>query len=749
MNHTTCRHLGVAVTLLAVLPTVRGPALAQSVDLAEQMPEGAVLYMGWAGCEHAATAAKETAIGKTLADPQVRGFFKSLDSAVDGFFKGPMAKKVRPETYEAARRLVFDVFLHPGAISVIDFGLGEAGLFGRFAFILKLEERADGFVKDLQTVLQSTPMPPAEPVTVAGKPMQQLDVPLPGGVFYGAADGYFILAGGRETVERIISAPGGAAESLARSPRLTLPREKIGGDGNTRAMTLYLDVAGLLERARMIVPMFVHDPQKQEQIWRLISALGLDGVQSLCWETHYRRQGCFNGAFVHTSGEPRGLLAMGSTTPLSENDLALIPKQPYWATAFGLNPGRVYAEALSMFEKVDAEGYAELRGSIAEAEEALGLRLDKDLFDLLGEKFIIYDAPGNGGLWFTGATLIVESADPERLRDSMGKIVQAIAKKVNEGRGEAELGVSSFPYLDHRIEFVNVTGVPMPLAPAWSAHGKRIIVGLYPQMVMAVLDRMLGGAPGDSLSANPDFVNGSRVLGGIGSTMTYVDTKRGAQQLYALALPLAQMGAAMVQDEGVRIDISSFPTQRALTQHMFGHMATTHHHDDGILYAAYGPLPFGMAGVGESAGVTTALAASIVMPSLVRARTLSKRVVSGANLRGITICCKIYANEHNEEYPPDLDALVRENCIAQKQLHAPADEPGRVSYVYLAGQGEYSDPRNILAHERPDLNKGEGVNAAFVDGHVEFLRPEAFERELQATRERMKRLEEVRRQRNR
>jgi len=73
------------VALLAVLPALRVPALAQSVDLAERMPEGTVLYVGWAGCEHAATAAKETAIGKTLADPQVRGFFKSLDSAIEAF----------------------------------------------------------------------------------------------------------------------------------------------------------------------------------------------------------------------------------------------------------------------------------------------------------------------------------------------------------------------------------------------------------------------------------------------------------------------------------------------------------------------------------------------------------------------------------------------------------------------------------------------------------------------------------------
>ncbi len=46
-----------------------------------------------------------------------------------------------------------------------------------------------------------------------------------------------------------------------------------------------------------------------------------------------------------------------------------------------------------------------------------------------------------------------------------------------------------------------------------------------------------------------------------------------------------------------------------------------------------------------------ALLISILLPSLSRARELSKRLVCGANLKGLSTSCKIYANENLELWP--------------------------------------------------------------------------------------------------
>ena len=46
-----------------------------------------------------------------------------------------------------------------------------------------------------------------------------------------------------------------------------------------------------------------------------------------------------------------------------------------------------------------------------------------------------------------------------------------------------------------------------------------------------------------------------------------------------------------------------------------------------------------------------ALLISILLPSLSRARELSKRLVCQSNMKGIGTSCKIYSNDSNEKWP--------------------------------------------------------------------------------------------------
>ena len=60
-----------------------------------------------------------------------------------------------------------------------------------------------------------------------------------------------------------------------------------------------------------------------------------------------------------------------------------------------------------------------------------------------------------------------------------------------------------------------------------------------------------------------------------------------------------------------------------------------------------------------------ALLISILLPSLSRARELSKRLVCQSNMKGIGTSCKIYANDNNERWPiPPFDgALLTEDSM--------------------------------------------------------------------------------------
>ena len=138
----------------------------------------------------------------------------------------------------------------------------------------------------------------------------------------------------------------------------------------------------------------------------------------------------------------------------------------------------------------------------------------------------------------------------------------------------------------------------------------------------------------------------------------------------------------------------------------------------------------------------TPLMISILLPSLSRARELSKRLVCGAQLRGIGTSVKIYAMGWEDQFPPDFDVLVNSGEVTVRQFCCPSSDavPGDVHacYEYVEGQTEGDDFRNVLVYEKSANHADEGGNVLFLDGHVDFVRPYSRIEELVAeTKRRM------------
>jgi len=95
---------------------------------------------------------------------------------------------------------------------------------------------------------------------------------------------------------------------------------------------------------------------------------------------------------------------------------------------------------------------------------------------------------------------------------------------------------------------------------------------------------------------------------------------------------------------------------------------------------------------------------------------------------------------HNGSLPASLQSLVDAGQIQAEVLRSPRtpSPAGRPFYIYIAGQTtQQKDPAlTIVAHEDPDQTR-EGVNALFLDGHVEFIRHEAFWERLEQTYKRL------------
>ena len=94
------------------------------------------------------------------------------------------------------------------------------------------------------------------------------------------------------------------------------------------------------------------------------------------------------------------------------------------------------------------------------------------------------------------------------------------------------------------VHYVVITAGPIPVSPAWGAHGNRVVMALFPQMVHQTLDRLAAKDVKERcILANPDFARGRKLLPESCSSVIYVDTRQGVSDLYTFALPAATAGA--------------------------------------------------------------------------------------------------------------------------------------------------------------------------------------------------------------
>ncbi|MDH4238374.1 MAG: type II secretion system protein GspG [Phycisphaerae bacterium] len=122
-------------------------------------------------------------------------------------------------------------------------------------------------------------------------------------------------------------------------------------------------------------------------------------------------------------------------------------------------------------------------------------------------------------------------------------------------------------------------------------------------------------------------------------------------------------------------------------------------------------------------------------PLLGKAREQAKRTVSLNNLKQIALACIMYADDHEGKFAPDLQKLYpyHRNPKILESPRKPEDFVGP-SYIYVSGPTlRMRRPHVIIiAYENPEFCS-DGICAAFLDGHCEWMKPAEFLEKLQET----------------
>lgn len=122
-----------------------------------------------------------------------------------------------------------------------------------------------------------------------------------------------------------------------------------------------------------------------------------------------------------------------------------------------------------------------------------------------------------------------------------------------------------------------------------------------------------------------------------------------------------------------------------------------------------------------------ALMISILLPSLSRARELSKRLVCQANMQSIGTTMMIYANDYPGQGCPPVLTFVTSGDITQQQTVCPSSQLGTSNYVFLP-LPDSAGGDTVWAYEPKSNHGGEGGNVLFADGHASFFHSNEYDR---------------------
>jgi hypothetical protein len=317
---------------------------------------------------------------------------------------------------------------------------------------------------------------------------------------------------------------------------------------------------------------------------RIPDALGLANVRMIASVSGLEGTGCVSKTWVQTEGEPSGLLTVFGPEPLSGADLAPIPKDASLAIAARVQPARLYSAVLDGIKKANPEIAENVADQLKQVESMLGVRFKEDLLETLGDSWCLYNSPGEGGLLFTGLTLVVPLKD----HDHLVKTIDQLVELAQAASAASDVQIKTTIFGQRRIFFLNPSTNFMPVAPAWCVSDTHLIVSLSPQNIRAFLAR---DASAGTLADLP--VVAAKLKSGRPVLITYQDTAGTLKITYPILQIFATFAAAELQQEGLEIDAALLPSLASIIRHVEPGTGVLTREKDGLVYVSRQSLPVG------------------------------------------------------------------------------------------------------------------------------------------------------------
>ena len=708
----------VVVFGFGVAPVVAADSAVEG--LLKVLPDDVLAFTATSGCDAVKGDFEKSILGRLWNDPSTQGFYRPVKAELLALAGRESNDPNVPKQIETILGYVQLLTSRPFCAGVARVAAEEGPPICAFAIVDAGGRKAEmaAAVSELEAMVGAGEIGRTQ---VGSLTMHSLkdndDVPL----YWGWAGNYLVAA---------VNDGGGAATKHLASPRGTAWTNLKRVPGGNDVFLVHIDVQKVL---RFIDAIGREDgaDEEMDMIAAVVKELGLSGVKTVTERVGFSGPDVVVHSLVEMPTPATGVFA--TFKPVNPAWFRAVDARAVQAGAMNWDVAATYDLAMNVVKMISPDDmYPEIQGGIEELESTIQCRIREGLLKSLPGPALYYTLPAGtmteapmGG--FVAIAKLSDAELFEKTMTSLGKFIS--------DESDGVLQISSQKQDDGRT--VHVWAVaPLAFAqvmPTWSVADDHVVIGSNTALCnLGVKQLVSKGSDGKSLAATDGFKKIRQQLPENLIGLTYTDSavqfKQMRMQLQQF-WPMLTMGAMQAK---VKLPVM-LPALDHIADDMGPSVQYSYFGPDGLHSHYRGP---GMEmSVGAVAG--GAVGAGVLMPALARARDQARRVTSMSNLKQIGLALHMWAEDNDGRFPDELEKL--EPYVSGESVWESPRKPkgfSGPSYMYLGGQTRAMNYRNMLVYENPEFCS-DGVNAVFLDGHVEFLKPEEFRRKLEETCKRL------------
>ena len=551
--------------LTVILGVLIFPLLAQAQPLADRVPADAILYVGWQGTDSLGPGYDKSHLKAVLDSSNLP---QLLTQCLPQLLQRLQAEDPQSaQQVKAVADLLTSLFRYPSAIffAGIDF---QAPGMPRPKLVLLCRAGQDGDAvlaqfNDLIGKMQGSPFP-VQAVRQAN------DV---------------VLTLGYEPNVNPLGGQG-AVKPISSDDRLKQALAQVNKDP---VAIVYVDAEALQKLADQTVE-FGGDPNAQALWPKIRDASGLAGAKRLIWTAGFDDGDWSTQTFLAAPAPRAGLLALVENKPVSDDALRLVPQSATWMTACRIDLARITTTLRTVAGGIDPQAQQGVDMALGVAQLALALNLQKDLFEPLGDEWVVYNDANTAGQGPLGTVLVNRLRKPAEAQRALSRIELFTDNMVNAQLLRLKLRLS---FEQVKIGDLTVHYAVLPLAsPSWAIKDGNLYVAMYPQAIIAATAQA-ASTSAKSILDNEGFQALRKRLGvPSAASISFMDLPKAADQSYQKLLLLSQFGLGAADMAGIKTPPVVIPPLAKLKENLAPAGCVSWTDDVGWHMKTVAPFPF-------------------------------------------------------------------------------------------------------------------------------------------------------------